>query len=213
MRHLLLKTLLFLLTLGFVTSEGLTEARAADVSQPEMKRMSTFLSNFTELGFMNFDVQKDGDENLLHFGADPSDPDLIRFGIMHNYVNNFKKRIKKCSTAGCKYGSLVIDATYVAESVKKYFGINLKHASVENSDPVYHFDGKQYHFEGADGEAVYHALVKEATLTDNVVHMKGDIFNAEDKDDRPSTFEATARPVKRDGKNSWVILSFKSTQR
>ncbi|MBR3664310.1 MAG: hypothetical protein IKN64_06610 [Desulfovibrio sp.] len=188
-------------------------AQAAGFSQAQLKLMSTFVSNFTELGFMNFDTKKEGTDDVLHLGSDPSNPDLIRFGIMHNYVNNYKSRIKPCPTKGCKHGSLVIDGKYVVESVKKYFDINLKNASVEQSDPPYHFDGKLYHFEGADGEAVYYAEVKQATQEGGVIRMSGDIYNAEDKNDRPSTFVATAKPYKWNGKNTWAILSLQTTQR
>ena len=173
----------------------------------QLKLMSTFLSNVTEQGFYDFDVKKSDDDDTLHLGGDPSNPDLIRFGIRHNYINNFKSRIRKCTKKNCEYGSLTIEGKFVAESVKKYFDIDLKNASVEDSDPPYHFDGKFYHFEGADGEAVYYAEVKEATKEGDIVRMTGEIYNAEDKDDRPYAFEATAKPYKWNGKDTWVILS------
>ena len=189
-------------------------AKSAKPAQPsqaqQIKLMSTFLSNFTELGFYDFDVRKSGDDDALHLGGDPSHPDLIRFGIWHNYVNNFKTRIKPCPKKNCEHGSLTIDAKFVAESVKKYFDIDLKHRTVEGGTP-YHFDGKLYHFEGADGEAVYHAEVKQVTRKGGVVRMTGDIYNTEDKDDRPYTFEATAKPYKWNGKDTWAILSMKVT--
>ncbi|MBO4369347.1 MAG: hypothetical protein J5803_04535 [Desulfovibrio sp.] len=162
---------------------------------------------------MNFDVNKDGDDSVLHLGDDPSNADLIRFGIWHNYTNNYKSRIKTCPIKNCEHGSLVIEAKYVAESVKKYFDIDLKHRSVDQSDPPYYFDGSRYHFEGADGEAVYYANVKKVSYEGKIVRMTGDIYNVEDKNDRPYTFEATAKPYKWNGKDTWAILSFKSTQR
>ena len=177
-----------------------------------LKKMSTFLSNFTEQGFFNFDIEADGGDDALHLG-DPSSPDLIRFGIMHNYINNFKSRIRNCAKKNCPYGSLVIDAKFVAESVKKYFDIDLKHRSVKDSDPPYHYDGKVYHFEGADGEAVYYAEVKKAVNERGVVRMTGDIYNADDKTDRPWTFEAFAKPYKWKGKDTWAILSLRVTDR
>ncbi|MBE6440817.1 MAG: hypothetical protein E7022_00575 [Desulfovibrio desulfuricans] len=213
MKHISTKVLLFCLALGLCSALYAASAQAAGFSPAQLKQMSTFLSNFTELGFRDFDVKKDGSDDMLHLGGDPSNPDLIRFGIWHNYINNYKSRIKKCSSKDCKYGSLVIDGKYVAESVKKYFDINLKNASVEQSDPPYHFDGKLYHFEGADGEAVYYAEVKQATQEGGLVRMTGDLYNVEDKNDRPCTFVATAKPCKWNGKDSWAILSMKTTQR
>ena len=171
------------------------------------------MSNFTEVGLYDFDIKKSGDDDALHLGGDPSNPDLIRFGIWHNYINNYKSRIKKCTKKNCEYGSLTIEGKFVAESVKKYFDIDLKNASVEDSDPPYHFDGKFYHFEGADGEAVYYAEVKEAVKEGNIIRMTGEIYNAEDKDDRPFAFEATAKPYKWNGKDTWAILSLKREYR
>lgn len=213
MKNIMKNVLLFCLALGLCTALHTKTTQAADFSKAQLKQMSIFLSNFTELGFRDFDVKKNGGDDMLHFGGDPSHPDLIRFGIWHNYINNYKSRIKKCSTKDCKYGSLVIEGKYVAESVKKYFDINLKNASVAQSDPPYHFDGKLYHFEGADGEAVYYAEVKQATQEDGLVRMTGDLYNTEDKNDRPATFVAMAKPYKWNGKDTWAILSMKTTQR
>ena len=78
------------------------------------------------------------------------------------------------------------------------------------STPSYYFDGKLYHFEGADGEAVYYAEVKEASLEDGVVRMSGELYNAEDKKDRLGTFQAVAKPYKWKGKDTWAILSLRS---
>ncbi|MBR4741594.1 MAG: hypothetical protein IK079_01680 [Desulfovibrio sp.] len=82
-----------------------------------------------------------------------------------------------------------------------------------SSDPPYHFDGTHYHFEGADGETVYYAEVQKATQEGDVIRMTGDIYNAEDKKDRPYTFEAFAKPCTWNGKKSWAILSMRCTQR
>jgi len=69
-------------------------------SAAELKRMSTFLSNFTELGFMDFDAE------VLTNEDDPAD--MIRFGIWHNYINNYKSRIARCKKKNCEWGSLCI---------------------------------------------------------------------------------------------------------
>ena len=52
--------------------------------------------------------------------------------------------------------------------------------------------------------------VKKAEKKGNVVYMTGDIYNLEDKDDRPYTFEATAKPYKWNGKDTWAIISLSS---
>ncbi|MDR1481890.1 MAG: hypothetical protein LBI74_04630 [Synergistaceae bacterium] len=176
-------------------------------SASELKKMSTFLSNFTEQGFMVFDIEADGADEPLHLGAPDAVSDLIRFGIRHNYINNFKSRVAKCETKDCQYGSLVIDGKYVAESVKKYFDLDLKNQSAMEGDPPYFYDGKLYHFEGADGEATYYAQVKEVFKDGNVLRMTGELYNADDESERPAVFEATAKPYKFGGKETWAILS------
>lgn len=161
----------------------------------ELKRMSVFLSNFTELGFWEID-------SPAAMGRD----DLVRFGIMHNYINNYKSRIvpKKSD-----HGDLTIDGQWAAESVKKYFDLNLKHGSVMESDPPYYYDGKLYHFYGADGEAVYYARVKDVyQLVDGNFRMTGELYNADDNDDVNYPFEAVVKPYKFDGKDTWTIISF-----
>ena len=184
-------------------------AEATPFGKEDLKRMSVFISNFTELGFYDLDVKNESDE-ALYLGGPDAAPDLIRFGIWHNYVNNFKSRIKKCAKKDCEHGSLTIEGKFVQESVKKYFDLNLKNQSVMESTPSYYFDGKLYHFEGADGEAVYYAEVKEASLEDGVVRMSGELYNAEDKKDRLGTFQAVAKPYKWKGKDTWAILSLRS---
>ncbi len=212
----------FLVCLAVFLSTWQSQADVARVVTPaksvqgrQFKLMSTFLSNFTEVRLYDFDLKKSGDDNLLHLG-DPSDPHLIRFGIWHNYVNNYQTRIKPCPVKGCKHGSLVIEAKYAAESVKKFFDIDLKHRSVEASDQPYfdpyYFDGKYYHFEGADGDPAYFARVEQATKEGGVVRMTGYIYNGEDENERTRTFEATARPYTWKGVKTWAILSMKTRE-
>ena len=194
--------LLLVLSL-LVCACGIASAAGAQkgFSSTDLKKMSTFLSNFTELGFMNFDAKELTDE------ANPAD--MIRFGIWHNYINNFKSRISQCKTKDCKWGSLVIEGKYVTETIKKYFDVDYKKlASVTESDPPYFFDGKLYHFEGADGEAVYFARVDEAEKNaEGQIIMRGEIYNAEDEQDILGTFEALAKPHKFGGKDTWAIIS------
>jgi len=180
-------------------------AQAADFSAREMKAMSVFLSNFTELGFM--DVKAD------EFLDEKAPGGMIRFGIRHNYVNNYKTRVKECTVKDCKWGSLVMDGIYVRESLKRYFGYDIKQLpTIEDPDQPYYFDGKQYHFEGADGEAVYYAAVKNAEFSgDGLVHMSGLVYNAEDKEDVLGTFKAMARPHTWNGKKTWALLELKVT--
>ena len=149
-------------------------AIAAQFGKDEMKRMSIFISNFTEQGLYDFDVERESD-GMLWLGGPDAAPDLIRFGIRHNYINNFKSRIKRCSKKNCEYGSFT-------------------------------FDGKLYHFNGEDGEAVYYAEVTSASRNGDEIDMSGEIYNVKDKKDRPATFQAVARPYKWKGKDTWSIV-------
>ena len=180
-------------------------AIAAQFGKDEMKRMSIFISNFTEQGLYDFDVERESD-GMLWLGGPDAAPDLIRFGIRHNYINNFKSRIKRCSKKNCEYGSFTLDGKFVQESVKKYFDLDLKNQSVMESDPSYYFDGKLYHFNGEDGEAVYYAEVTSASRNGDEIDMSGEIYNVKDKKDRPATFQAVARPYKWKGKGTWSIV-------
>lgn len=164
-------------------------------SSSELERMSTFLSNFTELGMMNFHID------------DLSDAELARFGIWHNYVNNFRTRVKDCPSRKCPYGSLVIDRKYVAESVKKYFDLEIRHQSAPDESLYGHYDGRQYyHFEGADGEARFYARVDEAERRDGIIIMRGETYEPEHGSEG-STFTARAKPYTYGGKNTWAIIS------
>ena len=165
----------------------------------ELKRMSVFLSNFTEVGF--FEIQ---DVSWL------TPEDLVYFGIRHNYINNFKSRIRPCKVKNCPYGSMTIEAKWVAESVKKYFDIDFKdHGDAGEPIPI-HYDGKLYHFDRADGEKVYYAQVQTVARDGNVFHFKGHLYNIKDKKDIPALFRATAKAHTFGGKKTWALLSMET---
>jgi len=173
-------------------------------SNAELKLMSTFLSNFTEVGLINFDASDVTNEN------DPAD--MIRFGILHNYINNYSNRIALCKEKGCKWGLLVIDGKHVKESVNKYFGYDLKKLpSVTESTPPYYYDGNLYHFAGVEGETIYYARVdKAARNASGQIVMTGELYNSEDEKDKRGKFEAVAKPYRYSGRNTWAIVSMRT---
>ena len=200
MKHSMIKLIPCLaLTLITLTVAGPAEAQPGTkmtVNEATIKRMSVFLSNFTELGFWEIDSP-----------TAMAREDLVRFGIQHNDINNFKSRIVNKKS---RHGDHAIEARWVAESVKKYFDLELEHGSVMESDPPYYYDGKLYHFYGADGEAAYHARVREVfKLPDGTIAMTGELYNANDDDDDDVTypFEAVAKPYQFGGKDTWSIVS------
>ena len=196
-----MKKIIFLLLVMIVvvifTACTFAAETKVNVKADELKRMSVFLSNFTELGFYDFETETVGRE------------ELIRFGIWHNYINNFKSRIVQCKVKDCEYGSLTIDSKYVEESLKKYFALDFKdHGNIP--EPRSHYDGKLYHFEGSDGEATYYAQVKEVFKDDEgILKMTGKLYNANDEEDILETFEALAKPYKYGGKDTWSFVGIK----
>ena len=58
-------------------------------SRTEMANMGTFISNFTELGMYDIDIDTVTQEELVHFG------------VWHNYINNRSSRIKRCPKKNC----------------------------------------------------------------------------------------------------------------
>ena len=163
-------------------------------SQSEMKKMSVFISNFTEVGMRQIDADY------------ISDRELAFFGIWHNWHNNFKSRIQKCPDKNCPYGGYIIDKKYVAESVEKYFDAELNHQSTE--DPRHgHYDGKRYyHFDGADGEAVQARVTQVSRRGDKII-MRGETYWPDNDEIEGRPFTATAKPYKYNGKNTWAILT------
>ena len=184
------------------------EAQAAQLTPAEMKRLGVFLSNFTEV-------------TLFHVeGAaltEPQTPEdweqAIRFGIRHNYINNFKSRIKRCDNT-CPYGTLKLDGTHVRESLQKYLGAAPQTLrSVQLDGYNLHYDGKFYHFEGADGEAVIFARVKQAHMDgDGLWQVQGELFNPDAPDELGhGSFTAVVATQQWQGKPAWKLVRLDCT--
>mgnify|MGYP003571392282 CR=1 FL=1 len=161
-------------------------------TKSELKRMSVFISNFTELDLYNFD------SSSISMG------ELIYFGIYHNYINN--SSLIKHIENNDNYDSS-ISAKNVAASVRKYFD-----KSVTHKDAEYNYKDGKYYFYATDGVPT-EAKVREFSREGKVITMKGELYryNAEeDKDEVVGEFTATAKPHKWNGKDTWAILSLKS---
>ena len=174
--------------------------KKVQITPQQRVQMSVFLSNFTELLMMGFEAAKLTRE------------ELIDFGIWHNYRTNYKSRIVQCGKKQCDFGGLCIDSKYVAESVKKYFNVALQeHGEVSAKHARYGWDGKKYHFDGADGEALWYARVKDVYESDaGQLKLTGEVYLAEDENSAPKhAFVAWVMPRVDKGKNSWTIVGFK----
>ena len=184
---------------------------AAEKPGGEIKRMSIFISNFTEVGLYDFDIYEDGNDNsILHLGNPENVGELIRFGIEHNVINNPKTRVKKCKIENCEHGAYTIDGKFVSESVKKYFDMEVENQSLLDSSPECYYDGELYHFnKHEEADAVYYADVQSVSQKNGIITMKGEIYDTKNKSDRPARFTATAKPYTWDKKNTWSIISLK----
>lgn len=179
----------------------------------ELKRMSTFISNFTEQNMSNFDMDEDGDNDFMHLG-DPEYADiLLNFGIIHNIINNPKSTLKACPDKKCPYGKNIMSGQAVTASIRRYFGVSVKNGQLPegNDGRAVYYDGKNYHF-NADIltehlDTVYYADVQKAEPEGNIIVMSGELYNIKNKKDRPAAFTATAKPHVWNGKDTWAILS------
>ncbi len=203
-----LRVLAFLMGLCLIFGMQ-TQIHAAEkkFSAAELKRMSIFLSNFTEIGLRTFSAAKILDEDNPY--------EMINFGIWHNYINNFKSRVKVEKTEG-ESGTMSISKKYVAESVKKYFAYDIKHhASVTDGHGGYAFLLKngRYFFGGGDGESVYYARVQRAKiLNSGAVEMTGYLYNIKDESEKGGEFTALANPYTFKGKKTWSIIRMDVTE-
>ena len=207
------KILAVLLVLAVMFSMG------AAKKDDEIKRMGIFISNFTELGMLDFDLEEEGPDEILHLGDPYNMGELIKFGIGHNIINNPKSTVKKCTLPGCEYGPSLMSGSSVAESVKKYFDLDVKNETVTGS-PEAIFDGRSYHFDAQEWKsdavyyeqewrpaALYYAEVQDVRRGRGFVQMEGELYNIKKKSDRPAWFTAKAKPYRYNGKNTWAILS------
>ncbi len=165
-------------------------------TEPSRKKMSIFLSNFSEIGMNHINIK----EIIETKNMDA----LLNFGIYHNYVNNFKKRIIPCKK-NCPHGDAKIHASHVQESLKKYFNYDLTKFT---STPLFHYDGTFYHFNIKKSKPVLYVRVEKAMKKPNGnIRMEGVLYNSAKKDERHSRIEAEAQAHTWEGKTTWAIIT------
>ena len=190
---------------------------ALGASSQEMKRLSVFLSNFTEAGLFNFDIRAtpDDEEGILHLGLPGNVTELARFGIVHNLINNYKSRIKKCRDKNCESGSLTIEKKFVAESVRKYFGLDLDtfdlDAIADDVTAEFSYDGRLFHFDADSfrepgNNAVYYAEVQDIDDGGRYTAVSGYVYDTKKTTKLRGNFSAMVIPSKWQGKDSWLII-------
>lgn len=96
------------------------------------------------------------------------------------------------------------------ESVGKYFGIPFTdHGSALSSDIPAFYDGKRYHFTGADGEATYFATVEQVFDQGNgLLRLEGSLYDA-NADEKPvvAAFSAVVQRQVFSGKKTFALVS------
>jgi len=105
--------------------------KVVTLSSAEHKKLNIFFSNFSEAYIEPFTEGNIPDE------------ELIKFGVLHNFKNNFKL----FENMG---DELKIKAGAISKSIEKYFG---KTFSAHKSTKDYRYKGGYYFIPNADGEA------------------------------------------------------------
>ncbi|HPJ42296.1 MAG TPA: hypothetical protein PLY21_08230 [Spirochaetota bacterium] len=201
----------FLLIIASSIAVAQTPGKEVKLTPSEKKQLNTFFSNFSEVFVEPFVKDK------------ISDIKLIEFSIYHNYKNNEKRFVK-----GGKEYQVKIKASYIEESVMKYFGKKIaKHQSVEDRGIEYR-DGWYYTTDATGEEYDFSQVV---SLTDNGGNMftavvnvysagsgwVGDVHASEkewrkaDPDDVPQAtgkMKATLQKVTEKGKSRYILIDY-----
>lgn len=175
-------------------------ASAAEFSRKQMDKMGIFLSNFTECNLQNVS-RRDFIEN----------PELVvRLGICHHWVNNHKlfSQARKCGGRTLEAGRK-LDPKQVEAVAARYLDLKFsRHVSVP--DFGYHYDGKVYCMEPADGEMAMYVYVTSAIMNaDGDIEITGSSYypDAEEQADGDLNVKAVIRPHVYNGKDTWSLVN------
>jgi hypothetical protein len=139
------------LTVFLVLFSTCAMALVEEKLEPAQKRnLNTFFSNFSEANVQSFK------KNTL------SDDVLLNFGLMHNYINNFKS-LKKSKDGQ----SAIIPAAFIDKATIKYFGIKTSKRLEE-----------YYTVPLASGEAyTFSQISRLVNMGDNLFQAEGVIYS------------------------------------
>ncbi len=173
-----------------------------EFSKEELKKMGDFLNVFTVLHLTNFTAKE-----ILN----PKNPaEMIYFGVWYHFIFDFDK-------IEYQENGLSLSDKYVAEVLKRYFDYTItKFPSIKPSDESMGFiwkDGK-YYFGGADGGGAYVTKVEKAKkLANGTIQIKGIVYDAVSQEkDIMGPFVAIVKPHTFKGKDTWIIISLKTTE-
>lgn len=118
-RYLMILTL-FVISL-FSNNFSFAEEKEVSLTRGEWEKLNTFFSNFSEVFLKPFEK------------GQISNKELVRFGVLHNFWNNYKLFRPYNSSY------LKLDKKYVEATVEKYFGV--KSITHESSGDITYKDG------------------------------------------------------------------------
>ncbi len=192
---------------SFGAVSGQHAGREVALTPAEKKALNTFFSNFSEVAVKPFR------------GGELSDKDYIDFGVFHNFINNNARFVRKDGE-----GRVKIRASYVDESVNRYFGKKIKkHQPADSID----FRDGWYSISWAAGEAVSFSQVTgwhdngNGTFTATLdVYVAGSGWTGNphgtmkdwekdgDVPDRASRMKAVVKKVTENGKSRYVLIEY-----
>jgi hypothetical protein len=111
--------------------ENTAAGKDVTLSATEQKKLNVFFSNFSEAYLEPFTA------------GNITDEELIKFGVLHNFKNNYKLFEKSGDY-------LMIKSDAVSKSIEKYFG---KTFTAHKPTKEYKYKGGYYFIPNADGEA------------------------------------------------------------
>jgi len=207
------KIIVPLLMLFFITgiSFAANPGKELKLTPKEKKELNTFFSNFSEVFVEPFAKDK------------ISDIKLIEFSIYHNYRNNEKR-----FTKGGKEYQVKIKASYIDETVMKFFGKKItKHQSIADSGIDYkdgwyyttdasgeEFDFSQIASLYDNGGNIFTATVNVYSASSGWVgdtHANENVWKKASPDDVPQItdkMKATLQKVTEKGKSRYILIDY-----
>lgn len=122
--------------------ENTAAGKEVTLSAAEQKKLNVFFSNFSEAYLEPFTA------------GNISDDELIKFGVLHNFINN-RKNFQRSGDY------LMIKSDAVSKSIEKYFGNTFK---AHNPTKDYKYKDGYYFIQNTDGEA--HTFSQVASMSD-----------------------------------------------
>jgi len=184
-----------------INKNNFTVGKEVVMSSAEQKKLNVFFSNFSEVGLEPFT-----EDNII-------DEELIKFGILHNFINNYNLFLPSGN-------DLKLKDDVISESVEKYFG---KTFTAHKSTRDYKYKNGYYFVLNADGEAYtfsqvtgvnqisenkYVALINIYTASSGWTgdeHANPGTWNNKDEDKPELTGKFKATFSKTTGKNGEVV--------